>query len=155
MICSTCNKIYLIWGSAVQLPSRLKLEFVSVGFLDVVRMEGVTWKNLEICYWKVITCEALNSIVMKGIAVVSKKMALEGDQVGLEKLFVDTSDTDVTFPSCPDVAREFFQPQRTSTRKPPDKGISDKIQYHIDRQVGAGGDIVWATVTTWHNLTYC
>ena len=29
-------------------------------------------------------------------------MALEGDEVGLENLFVDTSDTTVTFPNCPD-----------------------------------------------------
>ena len=59
-------------------------------------------------------------------------MAFEGDQVGLENLFIDTSDTIVTFPNCPDVATEFFQPQRTSTRKPPDKRISDLVQRHID-----------------------
>ena len=74
----------------------------------------------------------MNSIVTRGIAVVTK-MALEGDQVGLENLFIDTSDTIVTFPNCPDVATEFFQPQRTSTRKPPDKRISDLVQRHIDR----------------------
>ena len=33
-------------------------------------------------------------------------MALEGEEVGLENLFVDTSDTTVTFPNCPDVATE-------------------------------------------------
>ena len=57
-------------------------------------------------------------------------MALEGDQVGLERLYFDTSDTTVTFPNCPD-ASEFFKPQRTSTRKSPDKVISEKIQYQI------------------------
>ena len=44
-----------------------------------------------------------------GIAVVTK-IALEGDQVGLSNIFIDTSDTTVTFPNCPDVATEFFQP---------------------------------------------
>ena len=59
-------------------------------------------------------------------------MALEGDQVGLENLVVDQSDTTVTFPNCPDIAREFFQPQRTSTKKP-DKSINEKVQEHMDR----------------------
>ena len=45
-------------------------------------------------------------------------MALEGDQVGLENLSVDQSDTTVTFPNCPYVASEIFQPKRTSTKKP-------------------------------------
>ena len=36
-------------------------------------------------------------------------MALEGDEVGFENLFVDTSDTTVSFPNCPDVATEFFK----------------------------------------------
>ena len=58
-------------------------------------------------------------------------MALEGDEVGLENLFVDTSDTTVTFPNCPDVATEFFKPRRTSTRKT--ESIDEKIQAHIDR----------------------
>ena len=62
---------------------------------------------------------------------VVTKMALEGDEVGLENLFVDTSDTTVTFPNCPDVATEFFKPQRTSTRKP-QKSIDEKLQEHID-----------------------
>ena len=57
-------------------------------------------------------------------------MALEGDEVGLENLFVDTSDTTVTFPNCPDVATEFFKPQRTSTRKT--ESIDEKIQAYID-----------------------
>ena len=52
--------------------------------------------------------------------------------MGLENLFIDTSDTTVSFPNCPDVATEFFQPQCTSTRKPPDKRISDLVQRHID-----------------------
>ena len=55
--------------------------------------------------------------VIVWICKVVTKMALEGDQVGLENLFVDQSDTTVTFPNCPDVATEFFQPQRTSTKK--------------------------------------
>ena len=55
-------------------------------------------------------------------------MALEGDEVGLENLFVDTSDT--IFPNCPDVATEFFKPQRTSTRKT--ESIDEKIQAYID-----------------------
>ena len=59
-------------------------------------------------------------------------MALEGDQVGLENLFVDQSNTTVTFPDCPDVATEFFQPQWTITRKP-EKSIDEKVQEHIDR----------------------
>ena len=58
-------------------------------------------------------------------------MALEGDQVGLENLFVDQSDTTVTFPNCPDVATEFFQPQRTSTKKP-DKSIDEKVKEALD-----------------------
>ena len=58
-------------------------------------------------------------------------MALEGEEVGLENLFVDTSDTRVTFPNSPDVATEFFKPQRTSTRKP-QKSIDEKLQEHID-----------------------
>ena len=52
--------------------------------------------------------------------------------MGLENLFIDTSDTTVTFPNCPDVATEFFQPQRTLTRKPQDERISDLVQRHID-----------------------
>ena len=36
-----------------------------------------------------------------------------------------------TFPNCPDVATEFFKPQRTSTRKP-QKSIDEKLQEHID-----------------------
>ena len=58
-------------------------------------------------------------------------MALEGDQVGLENLFVDQSDTTVTFPNCPYVATEFFQPQRTSTKKP-DKSIDEKVKEALD-----------------------
>ena len=54
-------------------------------------------------------------------------MGLEGDQVGLENLF----DTTVTFPNCPDVATEFFQPQRTSTKKP-DKSIDEKVKEALD-----------------------
>ena len=60
---------------------------------------------------------------------VFTEMALEGDQVGLEKLYLDTSDTTVTFPNCPDVATEFLKPQRTSTRKT--ESIDEKIQAHI------------------------
>ena len=59
-------------------------------------------------------------------------MALEGDQVGLEKLFVDKSDETVTFPNCPDVKSQFFQPQRSSTIKL-DKSIDEKVQEHVDR----------------------
>ena len=58
-------------------------------------------------------------------------MALEGDQIGLENLFVDQSYTTVTFPNCPDVATEFFQPQRTSTKKP-DKSIDEKVKEALD-----------------------
>ena len=58
-------------------------------------------------------------------------MALEGDQVGLENLFVDQSDTTVTFRNCPDVATEFFQPQRTSTKKP-DNSIDEKVKEALD-----------------------
>ena len=54
-------------------------------------------------------------------------MALESEEVGLENLFVDTSDTTATFP---DVATEFFKPQQTSTRKP-QKSIDEKLQEHI------------------------
>ena len=39
-------------------------------------------------------------------------MALEGDQVGLENIFVDKTDETVTFPNVPDVESLFFQPQR-------------------------------------------
>ena len=41
-------------------------------------------------------------------------MALEGDKVGLENLFVDKSDTTVTFPNCPDVATEFKMQEANS-----------------------------------------
>ena len=58
-------------------------------------------------------------------------MGLEGDQVGLENLIVDQSDTTVTFPNCPDVATEFFRPQRTSTKKP-DKSIYKKVKEALD-----------------------
>lgn len=51
--------------------------------------------------------------------------------MGLENLYMDTSDTTVTFPHCPDVATEFFQPQRTSTKKP--ESIDEKLQAHIDQ----------------------
>ena len=59
-------------------------------------------------------------------------MALEGDQVCLEKLFVDKSDKTVTFPNCPNVASLFFQPWRSSTIKL-DKSIDEKVQEHVYR----------------------
>ena len=59
-------------------------------------------------------------------------MALWGDQVGFEKLFVDKSDETVTFPNCPYVKSLFFQPQHSSTIKL-DKSIDEKVQEHVDR----------------------
>ena len=45
---------------------------------------------------------------------------------------MDKSDETVTFPNCPDVESQLFQPQRSSTIKQ-NKSIDEKVQEHVDQ----------------------